>query len=108
MDLGLKNKRVLVTGGTKSIGRAIVDTFLAEGAVAGFCARDERLVKEREMEWQAAQGRAAGTALDVTGAKALGKWVDDFAASGGNDHFVVPRTVPRDGARPSRSISSRR
>jgi FlaA1/EpsC-like NDP-sugar epimerase len=25
MDLGLKGKRVLVTGGTKSIGRAIVD-----------------------------------------------------------------------------------
>ena len=38
---------VLVTGGTKSIGRAIVDTFLAEGAVVGFCARDEKLVKER-------------------------------------------------------------
>ena len=33
MDLGLKNKRVLITGGTKSIGRAIVDAFLAEGAV---------------------------------------------------------------------------
>lgn len=89
MDLGLKNKRVLVTGGTKSIGRAIVDTFLAEGAVVGFCARDERLVREREKEWQAAQGRAAGTALDVTDEKALGKWVDDFAAGGGIDHFVA-------------------
>lgn len=89
MDLGLKNKRVLVTGGTKSIGRAIVETFLAEGAVVGFCARDERLVKEREKEWQAAQCRAAGTALDVTDEKALGRWVDDFAASGGIDHFVA-------------------
>lgn len=89
MDLGLKNKRVLVTGGTKSIGRAIVETFLAEGAVVGFCARDERLVKEREKEWQAAQGRVAGTALDVTDEKALGKWVDEFAAGGGIDHFVA-------------------
>ena len=52
MDLGLKNKRVLITGGTKSIGRAIVDGFLAEGAVVGFCARDEKLVKEREKEWR--------------------------------------------------------
>ena len=36
MDLGLKGKRVLVSGGTKSIGRAIVDAFVAEGAVVGF------------------------------------------------------------------------
>ena len=28
MDLGLKGKRVLVTGGTKSIGHAIVDGAL--------------------------------------------------------------------------------
>ena len=48
MDLGLKGKRVLVTGGTKSIGRAIVDAFVAEGAVVGFCARDAKLVKQRE------------------------------------------------------------
>ncbi len=89
MDLGLKGKRVLVTGGTKSIGRAIVDTFLAEGAVVGFCARDEKLVKEREKDWQAKQGRVQGTALDVTDDKALKKWVDTFAAEGGIDHFVA-------------------
>ena len=75
MDLGLKGKRVLVTGGTKSIGRAIVDTFLAEGAVVGFCARDEKLVKEREKDWQAKQGRVQGTALDVTDDKSLDKHV---------------------------------
>ena len=55
MDLGLKGKRVLVTGGTKSIGRAIVDAFVAEGAVVGFCARDAKLVKEREADWRSKQ-----------------------------------------------------
>jgi len=89
MDLGLKSKRVLVTGGTKSIGRAIVDAFLAEGAVVGFCARDAKLVKEREKEWQGKQGRASGTALDVTDDPALKKWIDGFAADGGIDHFVA-------------------
>ncbi len=88
MDLGLKGKRVLVTGGTKSIGRAIVDAFVAEGAVVGFCARDAALVKERETEWQGKQARVKGTALDVTNDPALKKWIDEFAADGGLDHFV--------------------
>lgn len=89
MDLGLKGKRVLVTGGTKSIGRAIVDTFLAEGAVVGFCARDAALVKEREKDWQGKQGRVSGAVLDVTDDSALKKWIDGFAADGGIDHFVA-------------------
>ena len=89
MDLGLKGKRVLVTGGTKSIGRAIVDAFVAEGAVVGFCARDAKLVKERETEWRSKQDRVEGSALDVTDNTALKKWIDDFAGNGGIDHFVA-------------------
>src|SRR5471030_1060687 len=89
MDLGLKGKRVLITGGTKSIGRAIVDAFVAEGAVVGFCARDAKLVKQREAEWQAKQARVQGTALDVTDDPVLKKWIDGFAADGGIDHFVA-------------------
>jgi NAD(P)-dependent dehydrogenase (short-subunit alcohol dehydrogenase family) len=56
MDLGLKGRHVLVAGATKSIGRAIVDAFLAEGAVVGFCARDAAAVKECEREWREANG----------------------------------------------------
>jgi 3-oxoacyl-[acyl-carrier protein] reductase len=89
MDLGLKGKRVLVTGGTKSIGRAIVDAFLAEGAVVGFCARDAKLVKERETDWRSKQHRVEGSALDVTDNAALKKWIDGFAGNDGIDHFVA-------------------
>jgi len=89
MDLGLKGKRVLITGGTKSIGRAIVDAFVAEGAAVGFCARDAKLVKQREDEWRAKQALVQGMALDVTDDPALKKWIDGFAADGGIDHFVA-------------------
>ena len=39
MNLDLSGKRVLVTGGTKGVGRALVELFLAEGAQVLTCAR---------------------------------------------------------------------
>ncbi|HFT7091592.1 TPA: SDR family NAD(P)-dependent oxidoreductase, partial [Pseudomonas aeruginosa] len=41
MDLQLAQRRVLVSGGSRGIGRAIVEHFLAEGAEVAFCARGE-------------------------------------------------------------------
>ena len=40
MDLNLKGRKAIVTGGTRGIGRAIVDLLADEGCDVAFCARN--------------------------------------------------------------------
>jgi NAD(P)-dependent dehydrogenase (short-subunit alcohol dehydrogenase family) len=89
MDLQLAGKRVLVTGGSRGIGRAIVEAFLDEGALVGFCARDAEAVETTANEL-AGRGQVTGSVVDVGDAAALTAWVESSAdAMGGIDVVVA-------------------
>lgn len=90
MDLGLRNMVVLITGGSKGIGRACAFEFAKEGAVLALCARQEDGLKKTAEEIRAETGRPVFTvAGDMMKWEDAKRCVDAAAAHyGGLDVLV--------------------
>lgn len=91
MDLGLQGKRALVTGATKGLGRAIAETFLAEGASVAICARTAEDVDAAAAELSKV-GQAVGSVVDAADAAAVRAWVADSAEQLGSIDVFVHNT----------------
>ncbi len=89
MDLGLKGKRAIVTGGSKGIGKAILNKLVAEGASVATCSRGAAALNDALGEWRSQGAQAYGEAIDVTDAEAYENWLKRSAEQlGGVDIFI--------------------
>jgi len=89
MDLGLSGARVLVTGASRGIGRAIAQVFAEEGAALALCARGAEALETASAELMETGATVVAQTLDVTDHDALPIFVDEAArALGGLDVLI--------------------
>src|SRR5260370_15354753 len=76
MDLRLKGKVVVVTGGAKGIGAAIVRGCCAEGAIPVIVDRDENAGEELRADLRTSRAESGLIIADLSAAEACGNVVD--------------------------------
>lgn len=89
MDLRLKEKRVIVTGGSRGIGFAIAMAFAEEGADVSICARGQESLAAAKARLETHEGFVHAKTCDVSDPKAIEDYIESAAqALGGVDILI--------------------
>ena len=78
MDLGLKDKIIIITGGAKGIGLGIAKVLAGEGAIPVIVDRDEAAGKKAVMDIEDASGNAACFTAELTDPSACKNVVEEI------------------------------
>ena len=89
MNLGLENRGVIVTGGSRGIGRAIAMAFAAEGCHLAICARNLPDLKTAEAELRSHGGKVCAEVCDVSDGEALERFLESAKSTLGRADVLV-------------------
>jgi len=99
MDLGLKGKKVILTGGSRGIGRAALEIFAEEGCDVAFFSRNPEQVSEAVASLSKFGGKVIGEVFNLTDLAAYPGWLTSAAEKlGGCDIFVPGASASGAGA----------
>jgi len=76
MDLGLKGKNAIITGGSKGIGKSIARILAEEGANVAICARGEEALRTAEKEIAQLGVKVYAQPCDISNAQQLEAFLD--------------------------------
>ena len=89
MKLGLEGKGVIVTGGSRGIGRAIAHAFADEGAQIALCARGKEPLERTAAELGAKGAKVFSQVCDVADPEALEAFLEGANSALGGTHVLV-------------------
>lgn len=89
MELGIRNKYAIVTGGSHGIGRAIALALADEGCNVAVCARNKERIEKTIREIEAKSVAAIGVSADVTSLADIERVMKTVIDSWGTIHILV-------------------
>lgn len=99
MDLGLKGLKVILTGGSRGIGRRTLELFAQEGCDVAFFSRNPDQVAETKTALEKFGGKVVASAFDMTEGDKYQAWLTDAAEQlGGCDIFIPGASASGSGA----------
>lgn len=105
MDLGLKEKVVLVTGASQGIGKAIAAAFAAEGSFVVLNARRQQELEQAVQEVRQSGGHAIGVVADLIDAIEVQRLAERAIEHFGTVHVLVNNVGGADGFAPFEQVA---
>jgi len=89
MELGIRNKYAIITGGSHGIGRAIALALADEGCNIAVCARNKERIEKIIREIEAKSVAAIGISADITSLADIERVMKTVIDSWGTIHILV-------------------
>lgn len=95
MNLNLRGKKAIVTGGSRGIGKAVINNFVEEGMAVATCSRGQASLESSLAGWSDSEIPVYGKPVDVTDEAAYTEWFEGAVEHMGGLDVMVSNVTTR-------------